>query len=239
MNYFDHKQKKIINSWHKHSEASEDFYMAFISEWIAFNAICYNLYYEKAIMERANIDRSKSRLNEIQERLNKYSNLSADDTILEFKNDKWNIDIHFPDRLFLTITKRFTEDKIFDLYAQSYSHWYNECIESNGVLFNKLKKSLVKHINGVPRYFVINMARIREYRNSNEIDELAEKNIIILCESNDLPTLKNVLYQIRCNIFHGEKTPGDLNDDRIVKSALPLLRLLVKKLMDNINDIGD
>ncbi len=41
------------------------------------------------------------------------------------------------------------------------------------------------------------------------------------------------MYQIRCNIFHGEKTPGDLNDDRIVKSSLPLLRYLVNKLVDD------
>lgn len=41
-----------------------------------------------------------------------------------------------------------------------------------------------------------------------------------------------MLYQIRCNIFHGEKTPGDFNDDRIVKNALPLLRHIVDYLLE-------
>ena len=61
---------------------------------------------------------------------------------------------------------------------------------------------------------------------------MARSNVIVLCEKNDLTTLKNVLYQIRCNIFHGEKTPGDINDDRIVKSAFPILKYLVENLID-------
>jgi hypothetical protein len=63
---FDDKQEKKINSWHNLSDKSDDAYMAFMAEWIAFNAICYNLYHEKAVMERANIDRAKSKLNKIQ-----------------------------------------------------------------------------------------------------------------------------------------------------------------------------
>jgi hypothetical protein len=41
MEYFDDKQKKLINSWHTLAVKSEDAYMAFMAEWIAFNAICY------------------------------------------------------------------------------------------------------------------------------------------------------------------------------------------------------
>jgi len=66
MIYFDDKQIKLINSWHNLAANSEEPYMAFMAEWIALNAICYNLYYEKAIIERANIDRGKSKLNKIQ-----------------------------------------------------------------------------------------------------------------------------------------------------------------------------
>ena len=51
MSYFDEKQKKLIKSWHELSSVSDDFYMKFMSEWIAFNAICYNLYYKKATIE--------------------------------------------------------------------------------------------------------------------------------------------------------------------------------------------
>jgi hypothetical protein len=41
MEYFDDKQKKLINSWHTLAVKSEDACMAFMAEWIAFNAICY------------------------------------------------------------------------------------------------------------------------------------------------------------------------------------------------------
>ena len=72
MIYFDEKQKKLINSWHNLSVQSEDPYVAFMAEWIAFNAICYHLYYDKAIIARANIDRDKSRklLNNINKKFN-------------------------------------------------------------------------------------------------------------------------------------------------------------------------
>lgn len=43
MNYFDDKQKWLINSWQNLSVSSKDYYTADIIEWIAFNAICYNL----------------------------------------------------------------------------------------------------------------------------------------------------------------------------------------------------
>lgn len=76
------------------------------------------------------------------------------------------------------------------------------------------------------------MARIKAYNQSEDIDVQSKRNILVLCEKNDLKTIKNVLYQIRCNIFHGEKIPGDINDDRIVKSANPILDLITKYLVD-------
>jgi hypothetical protein len=46
----------------------------------------------------------------------------------------------------------------------------------------------------------------------------------------DLTQLKNVLYQVRCNVFHGEKVPGDVNDDRIVRAAYPVLLRIMQQL---------
>ena len=233
MEYFDDKQRKLIKSWRNLSENSEDYYMAFISEWIAFNAICYNLYFEKSIMERANIDRKKSKLSQIEKKLGQSINMSAEEAVIESKNNSWNLDIHFPDRLFLSISKIFTEDRIYDLFATEYSKWYSESIKENETYFQDIKESLKKNEENIERYYVINMARFKDFSFSKDIDSQANSNIIKLCESNDLQTIKNVLYQIRCNIFHGEKIPGDINDDRIVKSALPMLRFLVNKLIEN------
>ena len=83
MAYFDDKQKKLINSWHTLAAKSKDAYMAFMAEWIAFNAICYNLYYEKATIERANIDRKKSNLNSIHEKFNPNADVDYNEKKIE------------------------------------------------------------------------------------------------------------------------------------------------------------
>ena len=225
MVYFDDKQKNLINSWHNLSEKSHDAYMSFMAEWIAFNAICYNLYYEKAIIERANIDRSKSKLNKIQERFKPSADFEAENAKLVGTLDKWSVDLSLPERLFISISKNYTEDIIFNEFVKEYQSWYNNNPTN---LFKKLKNSLSKGDD----HFVINMAKSDSYNSENDIKEMATKNIIILCEDNNLKTIKNVLYQVRCNIFHGEKVPGDINDDRIVKNAFPLLKHIVQNLIE-------
>ncbi|MDD3093601.1 MAG: hypothetical protein PHS38_08655 [Bacteroidales bacterium] len=234
MTYFDDKQKKVIRSWHDLAKRSENPYMAFMSEWIAFNAICYNLYYEKAVIDRANIDRSRSKLDRIRERLINNSKVVAENAILNRSSDKLNLDLSFPERLFISVSdNNYTEDIIFNEYVKDNQEWYNINPSDS---FNSLKESLLKR--EFNRYYVINMAKNKQYKNMTQthdfsklVDEMARKNIIVLCENNDLKTIKNVLYQIRCNIFHGEKTPGYINDDRIVKSASPLLQFIVEEMI--------
>ena len=230
MVYFDDKQKKLINSWHNLSAQSDDAYMAFMAEWIAFNAICYNLYYEKAIIERANIDRSKSKLNKLHERFNPSVDVEVQNAKLVGTLEKWSIDISLPERLFISVSNNYTEDIIFNEFVKEHKSWY---LNNSTSLFNALKLSLTKGT----RHFVVNMAKSQNYYLKNDISEMTDKHIIILCEENNLQTIKNVLYQIRCNIFHGEKTPGDINDDTIVKSALPVLKYIVTYLI-GIHDIN-
>lgn len=233
MTYFDDKQKKLIKSWHKISLNSDDFYMKFMSEWIAFNAICYNLYYEQATIERANIDRkkSKSAINALNILQNKSTIIPVVETIFNIDSEKWSVDLKLPQRLFIKVTTNYTEDIIFKEFVDEHQNWYNENQTSTNQLFEYLKKSLQKKNKNNTRFFVINMAKSKLYKEPYDIDKMAERNIVVLCEKNELRIIKNILYQIRCNIFHGEKTPGDPNDDRIVKNALPLLRYIVERLM--------
>jgi len=224
MAYFDDKQKRLINSWHNLSVQSEDAYIAFMAEWIAFNAICYNLYYKNAIIERANIDRSKSKLDKIHEKFNPTADVNAQNAKLVGTLEKWSIDLSLPERLFISVSNNYTEDIIFNEFVKENQKQY--IIPTT--FFEILKKSLAKG----DRNFVINMAKSNNYDQSKDIESMAQKNIIVLCEENNLKTVKNVLYQIRCNIFHGEKTPGDVNDDRIVKSALPLLKHIAEFLIE-------
>ncbi len=46
-----------------------------------------------------------------------------------------------------------------------------------------------------------------------------------------LAQLKSMLYQVRNSVFHGGKVPSDLNDDRIVKAATPVLALICERLV--------
>jgi hypothetical protein len=222
--YFDYKQKKLVNSWHGMSLAYSDAYISFMSEWLAFNAICYNLYHEKANIERANIDRKKSKLKKIQERLVPSAAINIESATVEGTQDKWNLDISMPERLFISVTNNYTEDIIFNEFVDQHKEWYNR---EPSAYFDKLKSALKKGDG----HYVINMSKSHLYK-YNAFDAMVKKNIIVPCEKNDLKTVKNVLYQVRCNIFHGEKTPGDPNDDRIVNCALPLLRYLVEYLME-------
>lgn len=228
MIYFDEKQIGLINSWHKLSSKSEEPYMAFMAEWIAFNAICYNLYYEKAIIERANIDRSKSKLYKLNQRFNPSLDIEAQNAKVAGTAEKWSVDLSLPERLYISVSTNYTEDIIFSEFVKDNQEWYSN---NSTDLFNDLKFALKKD----SRFFVVNMAKSRNYNFKDNIDEMANKSIIVLCEENNLKTIKNVLYQIRCNIFHGEKTPGDINDDKIVKSALPLLKFIVTYLIETHN----
>ena len=132
MVYIEEKQKKLINSWHKISEKSDDDYMAFMAEWIAFNAICYNLYFEKAVKERANIDSNKNHLKTIKKKLAENQELIAKETKITSNNDKLKVKIEFQEsNLNLTISENYTEDIIFSEFVLEYEKWYNEEQKSN------------------------------------------------------------------------------------------------------------
>ena len=230
MEYFYDKQIKNILSWHVLSENSQDNYMAFMAEWIAFNAICYNLYYKKAVKERANLESTRNQLKTIRENFNQSNILNAVETKITNHNDKWKVNILLQNsNLKLSIASNYTEDIIFNEFVDDHDEWYTENTLLSNEIFNSLKMSLKKG----ERNFVINMAKHNLYKEENDINCMAQSNIIIMCEENNLKTIKNVLYQIRCNIFHGAKTPGDAEDDTIVESALPILRLLVNTLITN------
>lgn len=222
--YFDYKQKTLINAWISQATESSNEYLKFMSNWIALNAICYHLFFEQAVMDRAELDRGKSKLLRIKESVKQNTEIQAQSTSITLKKERIEIDIKAPERLNFSIKEKYTEDLIYEQFVKSYS---NKIIVGQEI-FQSLKESLKKD----DRFYVINMARIKAYNQFEDIDVQSKSNILVLCEKNELKTIKNVLYQIRCNIFHGEKIPGDINDDRIVKSANPILDLITKYLVD-------
>ncbi len=229
--YFDEKQRNLIRSWHKISTESDNAYLAFMAEWVAFNAICYNLYYKEAIKGRANIDYEKFEI--IRDKLVSKEQLPAESAHIKIDSsrsaDKWKIELKFPERLPITIVIKYTENIIFDSFVKDNKEDYQNDSQNNIVLFNHLKTALEKEINNEIYHFVINMQKYEDYNSSLDIKTLVKNGVIIKCDVNNLATIKNILYQVRCNIFHGEKEPGYINDDIIVKAALPLLHYIVEK----------
>ena len=225
---FDYKQKTLINAWISQAEVTSNDYLKFMSNWIAFNAICYNLFSERAVRERADI-KDISKLRKIKDSVERNYEIQAESTSLIFKDEKIDINIKTSERLSFSIKEKYTEDMIYHQFANSYFNKINVDEE----VFQCLKESLKKI--GDDRFYVINMARIKaynKYKKEKDINTMADIGILILCETNNLKTIKNVLYQIRCNIFHGAKTPGHGSDDQIVKAANPILEQLIKYLVN-------
>jgi hypothetical protein len=144
-----------------------------MSEWIAFNAICYNLYHEKAIIERANIERKKSKLDRIHEKFNPSASFEAQTTKINGTIEKWNIDLSLPERLVISISnKNYTEDIIFTEFVKEYQNIFQNRLSIE--LFDDLKKSLLKG----NRSYVINMAKSQFYSDGADIAEMAKKILL-------------------------------------------------------------
>jgi hypothetical protein len=47
---------------------------------------------------------------------------------------------------------------------------------------------------------------------------------------------QNVPYQIRCSVSYGEKVLGELNDDRILRTATRVLRTLLCAVLQQHNE---
>src|SRR5690606_32998836 len=162
MAYFDEKQKNLIRSWHHRSLQTDDNYFAFMAEWIAFNAICYNLYNRRARKYRADIEKSS--------RIEKSVQQSGEGSILEIKcgylsmnSNKLRLDLRLPDKLILSIRRLFTEDNIFNEFVRSKKS--NDELFPE-ILFENMKKALHKK----DRYYVVNMVDRKSTRlNSSHV----------------------------------------------------------------------
>ena len=224
----DEKQKKLILAWHEQSVNSSNEYLKFMSNWIAFNAICYSLYHEKAIRERAQIDTGKSKIEKVVQLLvNEDGGYSAEAKIVG-REDRLTIDIKLPERLFLTIKKTFTEDNIYREFIRDYEAKFN--IDEDFIeLVEKFQESIFRDNN----YYVINMLKIKKF-NQKDITKMIEDEVVVQLNEIKYSNTQKVLYQIRNNIFHGEKVPGNVNDDRIVKGANPVLNYIVSACIKNL-----
>jgi len=262
--HLDQKQIKIVSTWigisqeyaaenlHQYevidfcrSVPQADNYTAFIAMWVALNALCNALYYDEANRLMAEICTKRRKTKAWIEGTGARAN--GDWTSIR-DTSKCDMDITRQsvfglEKLKLRIKEKYTEDIIYDEFAKAFSSeyqsWMKESRFRECVL--RLRNSLIKQNQDIP--YVVNMARKRDYERTGEAEKLKEMHrrriVVIFDDENKLQSLKDVLYQVRCNIFHGEKSPGDPNDDRIVLAAYPVLSELMKRVSDKLGIVVD
>ena len=215
----DGKQKRLIEAWISQAEQATDPYFRFMSLWIAFNASCYALFHESANQLRADLKKleGESPLDcPVQAHV-----VRTDNRIL-VQADVLRMDVK--------VVEVYTENLVFSQFAKTMKGRYRLALERDAPFSNAVDRfrEAIRKNNG---YYVLNLSK-----SDDGISEVAvwdarkvEESTNMLRsfhERNNLALLKDVLYQVRCNVFHGEKVPGTTNDDRIVIAALPVLRRL-------------
>jgi len=222
--HLDDKQQKIITTWLERSRAlTDDPYASFIALWISFNAFCYARYSKDANRRRADLR------NETGLRVLTASPARAEGTAL-LEAQRFRLNIEKPGKISIVISERYTEDIIFSQFARHYRSRYNELLQQPH--FEEAVKTFRNLLAKNGRWYVVNMARSDDYDPKGDYDTMVQRNIIIPFDNyQDLTELKNALYQVRCNVFHGEKVPGEFNDDRIVKAAYPVLHAIMEALV--------
>ena len=215
----------MISAWIAYGTSDErDYhYVRFMSLWVAFNALCYAKYSLVANRRRADLAKDTG-----------LKNASAaptpiTGTMVAVSNGRVKLDVRQPGPIVVTIAERYSEDIIFSKFAKDYKEYYVKWLLDERFRASVLAFQQAISTRGKP--YVVNMARIDDYSSSGDLEDLERRNIIVsFGHLDNLQQLKDVLYQVRCNVFHGEKVPGDPNDDRIVQAAHPVLLHIVRQL---------
>jgi len=226
MDLLDAKQKRLINAWLQRESGDE--YGRYMSTWIAFNALCYALFADKAFRRRPDLTDDRG-LNGISS-----GNVCAAEGRIEVRVDgRISIRIDKPGRIQIDIRERYTEDRIFSEFASKFQSDYERWIETPE--FSADLTTFLEAIRRTKGDYVINMLRVDEHSVDSDPAEMDARNIVAaITDRGDLKELVDVLYQVRNNMFHGEKVPGKPNDDLVVKAGRPVLEHLVKRAYDTV-----
>lgn len=225
----DDKQHRLINAWLGRASAIDgDEYSGFMSAWIAFNAFCCAKFASSAMKPRADL-RKNIDLTKINDPVDVGGKM-------ERRSDgKVQIRINTPCVIKIDIKERYTEDLVFNQFASNYENNYGEWLKNKEfkIVFDKFLAAIQRD-QGV---YVINILRAAEHLPDISLDDMINKNVIVaIKDESDLRQIINVLYQVRCNVFHGEKVPGEVNDDRVVQVARPLIVELLNRAMSSTNE---
>jgi hypothetical protein len=215
----DHKQRYLIDAWmHLATDVVTDSYMRFMALWIAFNAYCYAYYAGDANRDRADLRNQRGLASANPEQQPITGSIQRTD-------NRVVINITTPGPISINVTPKYTEDLIYAALAKEHGETYAQLLTDEHFRnsIEALQHALQKQEG---EYYVINMAKIAQHEDNGDLQAMADHNIIVrFNDTTNLRQCKDVLYQIRCNIFHGEKVPGDLNDDLMRAKRVPFARV--------------
>jgi len=134
------------------------------------------------------------------------------------------------------ITKGDSEENLFNkfiCYWISFNCFYNNYTgktidrEALNDLKNRRKiLSTYEVITTVPK----NLELLKELQNICPLRSVKNNSIKNIDDTNSFAQVVDVIYQIRCNLFHGGKEETNERDIQVVTAATPVLELLVKRI---------
>lgn len=139
------------------------------------------------------------------------------------------------------------EEADFDLFVKFISLWvtFNAVYEltCSSVRGDRAKVSAFSKLSEAQEIHIELMGN-QAYKHA--VDILAERGILILPgrnsrqEISDINNLDEVMlcvYQVRCNLFHGGKTPEDPRDTEVVGAAYTIVDTLIEPFIQKINEV--
>lgn len=226
MDELDKKQKQLIQLWLIFADDDNlSWYMRFIALWIAFNALCYAQFAREAVKPISYL-KSDKWLSTITEEIPVTGSLRRQNGHVCLKIDSPKLQVSFKER--------YAENIIYQCFSRYYNESYLDWLHDDPSLEGMLN-AFVESIQKPNGCYVINMLKSADYSESIPLDTLRSSNIVAaIIDRKNLRQIIDTLYQVRCNVFHGEKTPGGPNDDGIVRTAHPLLRAFLQHILRSL-----
>lgn len=116
--------------------------------------------------------------------------------------------------------KEPSEKDYLSIIGKEYASNFTQVLNEQKILFDNFKQVIDKK-NWCPGMVIDMRPYHRNNKKGKAYSEIYSFNDYMDC-----------IYQIRCNLFHGNKCPDNDNDLNLVKSAYTSLKTLIKKIYE-------
>ena len=207
---YDYLPQDIAKDWFKYGQSTEDKMVQFMTYWVAFSNL-YESYYEKTRGEEEKSERQKIK--------------------------DYLISLNYKDRSFL---KRFFDKidlkkddtgefvmGIFEKFPVFEGKFNPESDNYKDIDFNDSSSENIKKISDKSKKSENKLsdkkisAAIEDYNNLCQCEDKKEKVIALFM----------TIYQIRCNLFHGQKGPIPERNVALVGSSAKILECFLEEIM--------